>query len=79
MCWRRWGCPRRLLRFRGLISSLDGSQVIRSEQVGGRAEAEAIGKRVGEYVLSQGGREILDQIAHETAEADAEGETPVLS
>jgi hydroxymethylbilane synthase len=67
------------LRFRGLISSLDGRQVIEKEQVGARSEAEEIGSRVGEFVLEQGGREILDQIARETAEADAAGEAPVLS
>ncbi|MFK7896776.1 MAG: hydroxymethylbilane synthase [Myxococcota bacterium] len=67
------------IRFRGLISSLDGSEVIEKEQVGSRADAESIGTHVGEYVLEKGGRDILDRIARETAEADAAGETPVLS
>ena len=51
------------LRFRGLISSLDGREVVRDEETAPSAEASALGKRVAERVLAAGGREILAALA----------------
>ncbi|MEZ4289985.1 MAG: hydroxymethylbilane synthase [Myxococcota bacterium] len=57
------------LRFRGLVSSLDGERIVRAEASGRGDEAEAIGRRVAERVLADGGREILAELA---AQAEAE-------
>ncbi|MCR9095395.1 MAG: hydroxymethylbilane synthase [bacterium] len=47
------------LRFRGLVSSLDGREVVRAEETAAESEAAALGERVAERVLAQGGRAIL--------------------
>jgi hydroxymethylbilane synthase len=57
------------LRFRGLVSSLDGVTIARAEVVGPEVEAELLGQRLAEAVLDAGGREILLALAAET-EAD---------
>lgn len=51
------------VRFRGLVSSLDGRRVIRAEEIAASSEAAAIGQRVAERVLEGGGREILAALA----------------
>ncbi len=51
------------LRFRGLVSSLDGREVVRHEETGAEADAAALGARVAERVLASGGRAILDALA----------------
>ena len=51
------------LRFRGLVCTLDGSEVVRAEETAPAAEAAALGKRVAERVLTDGGRAILDALA----------------
>ena len=53
------------LHFRGLVSSLDGRQVVRAEATGAEVDAAELGRRVGEQVLSNGGREILDALAEQ--------------
>jgi hydroxymethylbilane synthase len=53
------------LRFRGLVSNLDGSRIARAELTGPLAEAESLGIRVAEAVLAAGGREILRVLAEQ--------------
>ena len=53
------------LRFRGLVSSLDGSRRAEAEDFGSAAEAALLGERVAESVLAGGGREILKALAEE--------------
>lgn len=47
------------IRLTGLVADPDGSQVIRHEQEGPRAEAARLGAAVAEKVLERGGGEIL--------------------
>lgn len=58
------------IRFRGLISSLDGRRVISDEETASEDEAEALGKRVAMRVLDGGGREILAALASLVSEAE---------
>lgn len=44
------------------LASLDGSKVLRKVVTGTVAEAEAMGKKAGEYILENGGREMLAEI-----------------
>ena len=53
------------LRFRGLVSSLDGGEVVRHEDVGPESDAEALGTRVADRVLADGGRALLDALAEQ--------------
>ncbi|MDI6870136.1 MAG: hydroxymethylbilane synthase [Bacillota bacterium] len=50
------------LRLCGAVASLDGSKLVRGERRGPREEAEAVGRALGEDLLSRGGREILTAI-----------------
>ena len=62
------------LRFRGLVSSLDGREVVRAEETADESEAVALGTRVAERVLREGGRAILDALAESGAlAADTDG------
>jgi hydroxymethylbilane synthase len=64
------------LRFRGLVSSLDGATIARAELFGPEHEAVSLGERVAAAVLDAGGREILESLAAETeAEVVAEAES----
>lgn len=56
------------LRFRGLVSSLDGQRVARFEETAPESEAAALGARVAHSVLSNGGREILAALADLSAD-----------
>ncbi len=56
------------LRFRGLVSSLDGRRIAFAEEVGSDTDAAAIGTRVAEQVLARGGREILVSLAADGAD-----------
>ncbi|MEN8198684.1 MAG: hydroxymethylbilane synthase [Thermodesulfobacteriota bacterium] len=47
---------------RGGLASLDGKTVLTREERGTRAECDAIGERLGNYILDNGGREILAAI-----------------
>ena len=62
--------PNGQLRFRGLVSSLDGSTIARAELFGPESEAVSLGEQVAAAVLADGGREIFDSLA---AEAPADG------
>ncbi len=55
------------LRLRGLVSSPDGRRVARSEATGDAGEAEALGRRVADAVLADGGRAILDDLSADEA------------
>tara|TARA_R110002126_G_scaffold43555_3_gene124834 strand:+ start:1150 stop:2079 length:930 start_codon:yes stop_codon:yes gene_type:complete len=50
------------LHLRGLVGSLDGSQIIRAEQTGKAEEAEQLGLLVAEQLLAQGAGAILQQV-----------------
>ena len=51
------------LRFRGLVSSLDGRTIARAEATGPESEGPGLGRSVAKAVLDDGGREILRAIA----------------
>ena len=57
------------LRFRGLVSSLDGEEIVRAEESGPESDATALGERVAARVLEGGGRAILDRIAESESDA----------
>jgi len=50
------------LNLRGGLASLDGNTVLVRSETGSRTEAEEIGKRLGIYILENGGKEILADI-----------------
>ena len=50
------------LILRGGLASLDGSTVLVRTEKGSRAEADDIGRRLGIYILENGGKEILADI-----------------
>ncbi len=50
------------LILRGGLASLDGKTVLIKTEKGTREDAEAIGERLGNYILENGGREILADI-----------------
>jgi hydroxymethylbilane synthase len=50
------------LSLRGGLASLDGNTVLVRSESGSRTEAEEIGKRLGIYILENGGKEILADI-----------------
>ncbi|VFP87796.1 hydroxymethylbilane synthase [Candidatus Erwinia haradaeae] len=54
------------LWLRGLVSSLDGTQIVRGEYRGSRVDAEKIGTLLAEHLLNSGAREILYSITRET-------------
>ena len=51
------------LVLRGGLSSLDGQTILVKTEKGTRNEADAVGERLGRYILDNGGREILADIA----------------
>src|SRR6266481_4130623 len=50
------------IRLLGVVASPDGSEVIRAEAEGIVAEAEAIGRKLGEELLERGARRILEAV-----------------
>ncbi len=52
------------LRLRGLIASLDGARVVADAADGPRADAESLGRRLGQRLRESGGAEILQQLAN---------------
>ncbi len=64
--------PDGTLRFRALVSSLDGTTIARAELFGPANEAAALGERAADAVLDAGGREILEGLAAES-EVSAKG------
>ncbi|MBC8208171.1 MAG: hydroxymethylbilane synthase [Desulfobulbaceae bacterium] len=53
------------LHLTGGLASLDGSNILSKTESGPREEAELIGKRLGDYILENGGREMLAEIRRE--------------
>lgn len=51
-----------MLELDGLISSLDGSRVLRSTIMGAPDDAEGLGRRLASSLLALGGRDILDEL-----------------
>jgi hydroxymethylbilane synthase len=50
------------LRLLGVVASPDGSEIIRAEAEGSVAEAEALGRGLGQMLLDQGARQILETV-----------------
>jgi hydroxymethylbilane synthase len=50
------------LNLRGLVGSVDGKQMLTTEQNGNIADAEAMGIRAAEHLLTQGAGQILEQV-----------------
>ncbi|MBN2647831.1 MAG: hydroxymethylbilane synthase [Thiotrichales bacterium] len=50
------------LRIRGLVASLDGTEIIQAQMEGPQAEAEALGRALGDSLLAQGARQILQAV-----------------
>lgn len=50
------------LVLRGGLASLDGNTVLVKTETGPRREAEALGQRLGRYILDNGGRDILAEV-----------------
>ena len=48
------------IKLDGLVTDTQGKQVVRERLAGGLDEAEDIGKRLGEYLLAHGARELLN-------------------
>ncbi len=44
------------------LASLDGTQILRTTEKGSLQDPEKLGNRVGEYILNNGGREMLSEI-----------------
>ena len=58
----------RMVRIRAVVVSPDGSQVIQKEARGLATDAAAIGRVLGEQLLAEGGKQILETVYG--AEAD---------
>jgi len=50
------------LELAGIVVSLDGTRAVRGTEVGPQAEAETLGQRLAEKLLTEGAREILAAI-----------------
>ncbi|QKI88181.1 hydroxymethylbilane synthase [Thiomicrorhabdus xiamenensis] len=50
------------IRIRGLVASLDGSTVIQDQVEGAQSDAHALGTQLGEMLLDQGAKEILQEV-----------------
>ena len=50
------------LRLIGVVVAPDGGRAVRKNAEGAVADAEDIGKRVGQALLDAGGREILEHV-----------------
>lgn len=44
------------------LASLDGARILRTTETGSSQDPEALGMQVGEYILGNGGREMLSEI-----------------
>ena len=73
-CWRRWAedarCPsartprvdRHSVHLRAIVVSPDGTEIVRKKATGARADAAAIGRTLGEQLLAEGGKQILEAV-----------------
>jgi hydroxymethylbilane synthase len=55
------------LRLEGFIGMPDGTRIVRGEAEGRAEEAEALGVALGQRLLAQGGRQILDTLERRSA------------
>lgn len=53
------------LFLRGLVGATDGSEMIRAEHSGDKAQAVAIGEKVAEDLLAQGADKVLSALSHD--------------
>jgi len=53
------------------LASLDGSKILRTTDRGSAQDPEKLGKRVGEYILNNGGREMLSEIRRLQSESQS--------
>jgi hydroxymethylbilane synthase len=44
------------------LASLDGTRILRTTEKGSAQAPEVLGNKVGEYILNNGGREMLSEI-----------------
>lgn len=51
-----------MLHLRAVVIAPDGTDVIRRESSGPVADAETLGRRLGEHLLAEGGRQILERV-----------------
>lgn len=58
-----------VLRLDAVIAGLDGAVVLRDAEAGPRAEPAAVGERLAERMLVQGGRTLLEAVRRESAGA----------
>lgn len=56
------------LTLTGGLSSLSGRTILRTTEIGSSDDPEALGNRVGEYILAEGGKEMLAVIKKQQAE-----------
>jgi hydroxymethylbilane synthase len=65
------------IHLRGVVASPDGSELVQSDIEGPIAQAESIGRRLGEILLTQGARHILEAVAEQALSPvnPAEGRT----
>jgi len=57
------------LRYRGLVSNANGTEIARGEAEGPLADAAALGRAVSEQVLAAGGDRILARLRAEATAA----------
>lgn len=57
-----------MLTLKGGLASIDGSRMLKDRQVGPKESAEQLGEQLGDYVLENGGREMLAEIRRLQAE-----------
>ncbi|CAN8139398.1 hydroxymethylbilane synthase [Thiomicrorhabdus sp. 6S2-11] len=50
------------IKVRGLVASLDGSVIIRNQVIGPQSQAASLGRVLGEALLEQGAKAILDEV-----------------
>jgi len=50
------------VQLRAIIVSPDGTEIVRKKATGARADAAAIGRTLGEHLLAEGGKQILEAV-----------------
>ncbi len=56
------------LTLTGGLSSLDGQQILKNSEAGPLSDAEKLGRQLGDYILNNGGKELLAQIKIQQAQ-----------
>jgi hydroxymethylbilane synthase len=55
------------IRLLAIVAAPDGSELIRGESEGRGAQADQLGRSMGDDLLRRGAREILESVYHESA------------